>query len=48
MRGKELGEEESYIFSSTKGLNVVKLRERNRKFILLPYLSNAVGDIWNS
>jgi hypothetical protein len=30
MRGKELVEKESYTVSSTKELNVVKLRERNR------------------
>jgi len=36
MRGKELGEEDSYNFSSRKELNVVKLRESNREFFFFP------------
>jgi hypothetical protein len=41
MRGKEL--DESYIFSSTKDLSVVKLRERNREFILFSLFKQCSG-----
>jgi hypothetical protein len=36
VRGKELGEECTFIFSNTKELNVVKLCENNREFIFFP------------
>lgn len=40
-----MSEEDSYIVSSTKELNVVKLCESNKEFILFPHLSNAVVNI---